>query len=200
MFRDMILDIFKDILPMVLICCVIIISLRIVYLIKNKKRFIFYKEILSLGFILYIMALFRVVTFQDVSWSTSNFIPFKEMFRYELGSKLFYRNVIGNMLMFIPYGFFASYFLKLKKPFTAILLTILVSFTIELTQLVIGRVFDIDDILLNIIGGFIGFILFIACDKLKTKLPNLLQKTYIYNIIMILILIFISLYLGGFYV
>lgn len=201
MFRSTILSIFEDILPMVLICCVIIVSLRVVYLIKNKKKFIFYKEVLTLGFILYVMALFRAVTFQDVSWSTSNFIPFKEMFRYEFGSKLFFKNVVGNMLMFIPYGFFVSYFLKLKNPFTIISLTTLVSFTIELTQLVIGRVFDIDDIMLNIIGGFLGFILFVVIDKLKSKLPNLLQKTYIYNIIMVLVLIFILLYLlGVFYV
>ena len=32
-----------------------------------------------------------VVTFQDVSWSTSNFTPFKEIFRYEIGDRLFYK-------------------------------------------------------------------------------------------------------------
>ena len=30
-------------------------------------------------------------------------IPFKEMFRYNIGSRLFVKNVLGNMLMFLPY-------------------------------------------------------------------------------------------------
>ena len=200
MYRDTILKIFEDIWPMLLICFIIIASMRIVYLIKYKKTFIFYKEILSLGFIVYIICLFHVVTFQDVSWSTSNFIPFTEMFRYEFGSKLFYRNVIGNMIMFIPYGFFTSYFLKLKKPLTIFLLTFLVSITIEFIQLRIGRVFDIDDILLNIVGGLLGFIIFYAINKIKDKFI-ILQKSFIYNIIMIVILGIIILYLSGvFYV
>ena len=78
---------------------------------EKKERFVYYKEAFGLLFCLYIMILFYVVTFQDVSWSTSNFIPFKEMFRYSIGSPLFYRNVIGNMLMFLPYGFFLSKFI-----------------------------------------------------------------------------------------
>lgn len=195
MFRDTILKIFEDIWPMILIFSVILISLRLVYLYKNKKKFILYKEILSLGFILYVICLFRVVTFQDVSWSTSNFIPFKEMLRYDFGSKLFFRNVIGNMIMFIPYGFFISYVLKIKKPITAVLLTFVVSFTIEITQALIGRVFDIDDIFLNIIGGLVGYVLFYLMDKLKFK--GLLQKEIFYNIIIVLILVLIILYLSG---
>ena len=200
MFRENILNIFEDIWPMLFICSVIIISLRLVYLIKNKVKFIFYKEMLMLGFIIYVMVLFRVVTFQDVSWSSSNFIPFEEMFRYEFGTKLFYKNVIGNMLMFSPYGFFISYFLKIKKPWLVLLLTTLVSFTIEITQLLIGRVFDIDDIMLNIVGGLLGFVLYYLFIKIKNKIV-LLQKQYIYNIIIVIIILVIVLYLQGvFYV
>ena len=200
MFRETILNIFEDIWPMLFICLVIIISLRITYLIKNKVKFVFYKEMLMLGFIIYVMALFRVVTFQDVSWSSSNFIPFEEMFRYEFGTKLFYKNVVGNMLMFIPYGFFISYFLKTKNPLLILLLTTLVSVTIEFTQLLIGRVFDVDDIMLNIIGGLLGFIIYYVFVKVKNKIV-LLQKPYIYNIIMVVILLVIILYLQGvFYV
>ena len=199
-FRETILNIFEDIWPMLFIFSVIIVSLRLVYLIKNKEKFIFYQEMLMLGFIIYITALFRVVTFQDVSWSSSNFIPFEEMFRYEFGTKLFYKNVVGNMLMFIPYGFFISYFLKIKKPWLVLFLTTLVSITIEITQLLIGRVFDIDDIMLNIVGGLLGFILYYLFVKIKSKI-GLLQKQYIYNIIMVIILLIIVLYLCGvFYV
>lgn len=201
MFRNTILKILQDSWPMVLICCVIIISMRITYLIKNRKLPIFYKEMLYLGFIIYIMTLFYVVTFQDVSWSSSNFIPFKEMFRYDFGTKLFFKNVLGNMILFIPYGFFVSYFLKLKKPLTMFGLTLLTSVTIECTQMAIGRVFDIDDILLNIVGGMIGFLIYYLLEKVKDKLPNILKKPWVYNIIILIVMLVMILYLlGVFYV
>ena len=196
MFSNSIKEILLDIWPSLIICLVIITSLRITYLIKYKCNFVFYKEILMLGFIMYVIALFEVVTFQDVSWSSSNFIPFKEMLRYEFGTKLFFKNVVGNMIMFIPFGFFTSYFLKLKKFYSVFILTLLTSITIETTQLLIGRVFDIDDIFLNIIGGLIGYFIFKLIYKIK-----FLKKESIYNIIISVVLISIILYLlGVFYV
>ncbi len=196
MFSNSIREILLDIWPSLIICLIIITSLRITYLIKYKVDFVFYKEMLMLGFIMYVIALFEVVTFQDVSWSSSNFIPFKEMLRYEFGTKLFFKNVVGNMIMFIPFGFFTSYFLKLKKFYSVFILTLLTSITIETTQLLIGRVFDIDDIFLNIIGGLIGYFIFKIIYKIK-----FLKKESIYNIIISVILILIVLYLlGVFYV
>lgn len=199
MFRNTILNIFNESWPTILICLVIVASMRIVYIFKNKENIVFYKEIIKLGFVIYVMCLFYVVTFQDVSWSTSNFIPFREMFRYELGSKLFYKNVIGNTLMFVPFGFFVSYFLKLKKVYSIILMTLLTSTTIEVTQLLIGRVFDIDDILLNLFGSFIGFLIYYIIYKVKDKLPDILKKPFIYNIIILVILIIIIIYLVGWF-
>lgn len=147
--------------PMVLISIVILVSLRVCYLIKNKEKLVLYKELLGLSFVIYILCLFQVVTFQDnVSWATNNFIPFKEMFRYDIGSRLFVKNVVGNALMFLPYGFFVSYYLKNTKPWLTLILTVVASFSIELVQMVIGRVFDIDDILLNLLGGYLGYLVY----------------------------------------
>jgi len=197
MFRSMLLSIFSETWPMILICSVIIISMRIVWIFKEKKEVIFYKEILGLCFIVYVMCLFYVVTFQDVSWSTSNFIPFKEMFRYQIGSKLFFKNVLGNMIMFMPYGFFVSYFLKLKKTSSIFWLSILTSVTIETTQLQIGRVFDVDDIILNIFGALLGFVVYKVITNLKEHLPPILKKQFIYNILIVVLIVFAILYLAN---
>ena len=176
--------------PMVLISVVIIVSFRICYLLKNKEKIILYKELLSLSFIIYILCLFQVVTFQDnVSWSTNNFIPFKEMFRYNIGSRLFVKNVLGNMLMFLPYGFFISYYLKNKKPLLTLLLTGIASFSIELVQLSIGRVFDIDDILLNLLGGYLGYLLYYWLGNLYEKIPSVLKSDVVLNIVSGIVLI-----------
>lgn len=197
MFKKTIIEILTETWPMILICCVILISLRLVYLYKKREKFVLYKELMSLMFAIYIMCLFYVVTFQDVSWSTSNVTIFKEMFRYPFGSKLFFHNVVGNMLMFIPYGFFITYYLKIKKPYLIITLTTLVSLTIEVTQLLIGRVFDIDDIILNILGGLIGYLIYIIIDKVKNHLPSWLKRPITYSIILVSLLVSCLIYLVG---
>ncbi len=189
MEKDLIINLFRGVWPMVLIFCVVIISLRIIYIIKYKIKFVLYEELFYLAFLVYIMLLFHIVTFQDVSWSSSNFTFFKEIFRYRVGSRVFYRNVIGNMMMFMPYGLFVSYFFKLKRPYLIIFLSLIVSITIETTQMVIGRVFDVDDILLNVLGGLIGYLLYKILKKIISKLPSFLKKTYLYNIIVILVIV-----------
>ena len=176
--------------PMVLISVVIVVSLRITYLIKNRQKFVLYKELLMLSFIIYILCLFQIVTFQDdVSWSTNNFIPFKEMFRYDIGSRLFIKNVIGNITLFLPFGLFTCYYLDIKKPFLICLLTIIASLSIESVQMLIGRVFDIDDIILNLIGGIIGFYILVLLRKIGDSLPRFMKSDLFLNIISAIILI-----------
>lgn len=194
MVKDVILEILPSIWPMLVIILVILVSLRIAYLIKNNKKIILYQELLMLVFIIYILCLFHVVTFQDVNYGTNNFIPFKEIFRYDIGTSKFIKNIIGNIIMFIPYGFFASYYLKNRRVSTIILLSLIVSFTIEFVQLYIGRVFDIDDVILNIFGSFIGYLIYIILNKISNKLPKFFRSNAFLNILVILIIIGMIIY------
>lgn len=187
MIEETIRNIFNNVWPMIVIFSIILISIRITQIVVNKEEFVLHREIISLGFIIYLLCLFHVVTFQDVSWSTSNFIPFKEMFRYEIGSPLFFKNVIGNMLMFMPYGFFISFYINLRKDDIALLLALIASSIIECIQLLIGRVFDIDDIILNVIGGMIGFYIYDLLCKIKEKLPKILKNNIFYDIVVIIL-------------
>ena len=158
MFDVTIVNILSNIWPMIVIFTVILSSYRLAYLLKFKESFVFYDEVLKLGFIIYIMALFYVVTFQDVSWSTSNFIPFKEMLRYEIGSPLFIKNVIGNMIMFLPYGFFTSYLLKLDKKSTMLCLSVIVSLTIVIASTTVGIPIAITGIpIVSLLISFLSF-------------------------------------------
>lgn len=195
MLKETMIDIFSNNWPMILIFTTIIVSIRITQLIYKREEFHFYKEILMLGFVIYILCLFYVVTFQDVSWSSSNFVPFHEMLRYQLGSNLFYRNVVGNMIMFMPYGFFISYLLKLDKGYAIFILTLIASTTIEVTQLKIGRVFDIDDIFLNLCGGMLGFFMYRFLIKVRDYLPPILKKEAFYNIMITIMVCVVIMYL-----
>lgn len=194
MIQNMFIEVIPDLLPVIIIITVIACSLRISYLIKYKKKFIFHKEFFNLIFILYIMCLFEVVTFQDVNFGTSNFIPFKEILRYNIGSRLFVKNIIGNVLLFLPYGYFISYYLKNKKMLPSVVLTLAVSITIEVVQLNIGRTFDIDDIILNTVGGILGSGIYILIDRIKNMLPKVFQNDTFINIVVIILIIIIIMY------
>ena len=121
--------------PMLIISVVIMVSVRITYIVLNKTRLVLYKELLMLVFAIYILCLFQVVTFQDSSsLSGNNFVPFREIFRYNITSRLFLKNVIGNMIMFFPFGFFISYYINPDDIKPTIILTLIASVAIEVVQ------------------------------------------------------------------
>lgn len=193
MIKNVFMEVMPDIWPMLIIITVIVSTLRITYLISKHKKFQLHKEVIYLIFIIYILCLFHVVTFQDINYGTSNFVPFKEIFRYSFGSRKFIKNIIGNIMLFIPYGFLSSYLLKNKKFSVITILTIIVSLTIETVQYYIGRVFDIDDIILNLVGGITGFLIFIGIDAIRNKV-KIFKNDTVLDILIILILVIIILY------
>ena len=69
-----------------------------------------------------------------------------------------------------------------------LIITIVTSFTIEVVQLSIGRVFDVDDIILNIIGGVLGYIIYIIVKKIYNIIP-IKYREIICNIFMLLFLV-----------
>lgn len=181
--------------PMLVIFVVILSTIRLTYLSIHKEKFIFYKEFLNLIFIIYVLLLYQLLT--NVETNTSggyNLIPFTEITRYEIGSKLFMYNVIGNIVIFIPFGYFVSGYIKASKVSHILAVSIISSLTVEVVQLQIGRSFDIDDIILNVCGAIIGFLLYIGLCAIKKHLPKFLQRDFVYNIVCIALTILIVLY------
>lgn len=174
--------------PTVAMGVIIAILLRVTYLLVHKEKFVIHKELLKLSFLIYILCLFYVVTFQDVSWSSHNYIPFKEILRYDFGSALFYKNIFGNMLLFLPYGVIIAGYIKVDKVSIVLLLGFITSLSIEVIQFLIGRVFDVDDIILNVIGCLLGFMLYTLFKKFSDKLPKFFHKNIIWDIFSILVL------------
>ena len=186
--KEVISDMLPSMWPLITFISVVAISLRIAYL-KGSRRFILHKEIMALVFIIYILCLYYVVTAQDINYGGVNLIPFKEMFRYQIGSYKFMKNIIGNILLFIPYGYFSSYYLNNKKVGTTITLSLIATLCIESIQYYIGRVFDIDDIILNVFGAFCGYLIYIALNAIKGKLPKFMKSDAFANFIVILLII-----------
>lgn len=197
MVKSTFFDIIDTAWPTLVIFLIVIIMLRIMYLKQNKKKFVFHEELILLLFVTYILLLFELVTIRDVEFGGVNWMPFREILRYDFGTDLFYRQVIGNIILFIPFGYFATYYSKLTKIRHIFFITFITSTTIEVVQRFIGRSFDVDDIILNVVGGIIGFLLFIGLDAIRKKLPKIFQNDLFYNILAIILLILIVLYLFG---
>lgn len=87
-----------------------------------------------------------------------NLIPFRSISPYirNITEPYAFKNIIANILVFIPLGFFASN-KNSKNVFKALIICLGVILSIELIQLFfkIGF-FDVDDIILNFIGSLIG--------------------------------------------
>lgn len=100
-----------------------------------------------------------------------NLVPFKEIqrfwkYRKELGIHSVY-NLAGNVLGFVPAGFFIPILWKNRRGFGFTLcVTFQMSFLVEILQLVfrVGS-FDVDDLLLNTLGGILGYLLLIFVEK-----------------------------------
>ena len=193
--KNVFMEVLPDVWPMLIIILVIIVSLRLTYLITKHKKFQLHKEIIYLLAIIYLLCLFHVVTFQDSNYGTSNFTPFKEIFRYNFGSKLFIKNIVGNVLLYMPFGLFVSAYLDNKKIFPIFILALISSVSIEFVQLAIGRVFDVDDIILNVLGATFGALLYIILDGIRDKLPSALNKEWFMNLLMIILLLVAIIYL-----
>ena len=192
--KSIINEMLPSIWPLVFFVSLVAITLRCAYLFKGGRKFILHKELFSLIFIIYILCLYYILTYKDVSYGGINLIPFKEMFRYEFGSYKFMKNIVGNILLFVPFGYFASYYLNNRKWSLIAGVTLIVTFCSECMQYYIGRVFDIDDVILNIIGGFCGFLLFVALSAIKDRLPKFLKSDSFMNFLIILLVILVVLF------
>lgn len=189
--KNIIDNMLPSIWPMAAFISLVAVTLRGAYLFKGNKRFVLHKELLSLIFIIYIICLYYILMGQNDTVSGVNLVPFKEMFRYEFGSYKFIKNIVGNILIFIPFGFFASYYLTNRKISLITLVTLIVSACTEGLQYYLGRVFDIDDIILNIFGGFIGYLLYVGLSAIRSKLPKFMKSDAFMNILVILLIILI---------
>jgi glycopeptide antibiotics resistance protein len=112
----------------------------------------------------------------------NNIIPFATMMRVSHRSLYVASiNIGGNILLTVPLGFFIFLFGQRKPFIRACLIGLLFSVCIELAQFLISRFVgfsyrstDIDDVLLNLVGFILGYVLFKVCRLLVTKLRALL--------------------------
>lgn len=102
-------------------------------------------------------------------------IPFKTIIEYvskvHSFSDWFIKNLVCNIAMFMPYGLLLPYSMKPKKLFLKVcIIGIVFSGLIEIIQYIfaIGK-FDIDDIILNLLGAILGYTLYLIIERIRSK-------------------------------
>lgn len=98
-----------------------------------------------------------------IPYRSFNLIPFDSIDNYLSGTSqsLALYNVWGNVILFIPLGVYLPLLRKDKRLGTNLLLIAVISFTVEIAQWLFGLgATDIDDLILNTLGGLLGIILY----------------------------------------
>lgn len=187
-----------------IIVALISMALWIIYRLYNvvkNKRINIAREIILFIFFVYFLFLLLLTIFKGgrIEFSNQfnsfmyrehgllgiiNVVPIKEtintFMHSETGMRNSLRNVIGNILVFMPLGFFIPLlfekFNNLKK---VLKVGCLSSLAIELSQLFVGsNVCDIDDVIYNTLGALAGFICYKTFETIikKVNLKNKLDK------------------------
>ncbi len=104
---------------------------------------------------------------------TANFTLFKTIkmyidYSYMLNS---FENLVGNVVVFIPFGFLLPYIQPKSRNFFVLLLNaFLFVLGIEVFQLFSAfGAFDVDDILLNCVGAVMGWAAYVEWEAVKRR-------------------------------
>ena len=139
----------------------------------------------KLGWVLFLLYLILLVYFlffaEEFGRTTRpqdtyayNLEPFKEIRRFwvyrdVVGLKSFLLNVIGNIVGFVPAGFFLPIVSRRsKKWYNTFLICFLFSLSVETVQLVF-KVGSFDDIMLNVTGAVLGYILYRIVQMVRSR-------------------------------
>lgn len=144
----------------------------------NKKQI--QKTFYMILFIAYLIFLFYLLFFSEKMGRTDvveeyryNLVLFREIKRFysviDTQPKLFWLNIPGNVLAFMPFGFLIPRLReKRTNVFLAGLFSLELSFLVELLQLIFKLgCFDVDDLLLNTVGGILGYLLYLVFRREK---------------------------------
>ncbi len=141
--------------------------------IEDRKRMNKISYIIAL--VIYIIMFFNLTIFGRITnwYNTFNLIPFKTIIGYWAFPNAHNTiiNVLGNIVILMPVQFLIMKIFDIKKFKISLMIDISLSLLIEIIQLVShAGVFDIDDIILNVLGMSIVYA--IVMDKHKILLNH----------------------------
>ena len=133
-----------------------------------KQGKLFLKLVLAIAYIVVLYYLLFAAESLGRSGAAGgyNLIPFHEIKRYinnidTLGIVPVAANILGNVILFVPLGYFLpSFFARERlRPHFTIPICMCISIAVEVSQFMTKTgSLDVDDVILNTIGGILGYL------------------------------------------
>jgi glycopeptide antibiotics resistance protein len=151
----------------------------------SKQSYKYLKSISATIFIIYVSYLIYLTFFdhfygRGFTHRSINFIPFKTIIKFLSSSYNFdivVTNIAGNIAAFVPMGFLLPIvFSRLSGVFRVFIVCLSATLSIEFFQyFTVSGVIDIVDILLNVIGGLLGYLINMGITMLMKKVKLLFK-------------------------
>lgn len=128
----------------------------------KKHHHIMHNILLYSVFIFYMLLLLAILFRTSHTYRSVNLVPFRSIISYLSGKDTVFRsfaftNVIGNIVIFLPFGVYLALFNPDKRIFKNVLFVFLFSLSVEILQYTLKLgIGDIDDVILNCLGGALG--------------------------------------------
>ncbi len=142
---------------------------------------LFYLYIILLSYFLFFSEHYgRENILKEYHYNLEFFKEIKRFIKYrdKVGVESFIVNIFGNILAFAPFGFLLpllSY--KYRKYFYTAFLCLLFSVCVESMQILLKvGIFDVDDILMNTVGGILGIFSFVILNVIGKVFRNKKRK------------------------
>ena len=154
---------------------------------KARKKNLMSKMIniiLGLITIVYILAVLKIIVFKSgftTGLRSLNLKPFgliKDLYLENENLDVILKNILGNFALFIPMGILIPSLFKKVDMKKSVIICFFVSLSFEIIQYIFGiGLSDIDDLILNTLGGFIGTLIYFKCLKKVDKKLNMRIST-----------------------
>ena len=180
-----------NMIPYMIIAVPIYLIIRFLMLRKTSRKFNLYHEITLLIFVIFIVGLASQTVIPKIELGINgninilkngthgiNLLPLKVLFEtyrevfINLNINYFIINFLGNIIMFMPIGFFIPLLWEIPDK-KIIIVGFLFSLFIEVCQLFLNRGTDVDDLILNTLGTILGLLVY---KFLYKKFKNLIIR------------------------
>lgn len=180
-----------NMIPYMVIAVPIYLIIRFLMLRKSNRKFNLYHEIALLIFVIFIVGLASQTVIPKIELGINgninilkngkhgiNLLPLKVLFEtyrevfINLNINYFIINFLGNIIMFMPIGFFIPLLWEIPDK-KIIIVGFLFSLFIEVCQLFLNRGTDVDDLILNTLGTILGLLVY---KFLYKKFKNLIIR------------------------
>ena len=150
-------------------------------------------------FVLYLVFLFKLLLFSRAPGSerSVNLVPFATISDYLSSSSAGVRrfaigNVLGNVVVFVPLGAFLPLLRRRIGTRTNLLVVIGTSVAVEIVQGVFGLgAADIDDVILNTLGGLVGIVLIPLARVLLQRWSRLVASMAVLSLMAVPVLLYL---------